>query len=361
MEKIVFIGDKSKGFFIDDVASKSNLEAVYIEANGHIRYQVNDLMAVSEVRFMVFDIDQYIDTAADIVKEIDSIRKCNNAKAIIYASGYLPTSTIIVELLQLEIKEFIFATNLTDMKDQLEKCMNGYYEINGIEELNRIELAQVEEEAKENYNFKMIGVAGSMGRIGTTTQALHIVKYLIMRGYKACYVNMNNTDMIEKTKEWWNTECDDEMGKVTFENVDHFYKVEKISDIKKLGYDYYVYDYGSYFNTDFNKISFLEKDIKIFVIGYKAQEMENSYKLIDNSFYDDAKYILSFADELSESEAAELMSDKMKDTILPKRCTEPYVLVDIDCYDKIISVENKATEQPKKKKGFWKFGKGKHE
>lgn len=355
MSTILFIGEQEKGYFIEDIAKKRELQTDYIKSNGHIKYQTNTILEKSNVDYMVYDIDQYIDSAEEIVKEIDAVRKCNNAKAIIYASGYLPTSTIIVDLYTLGIKEFILSTNLTDMKDQLEKCMNGYYETNGMDEFEKIQsLIEVEEEIKEQNNFKMIGVAGAMNRIGTTTQALHIVKYLNLKGYKACYIHMNDTDCIEATRTWWVSDCEDEIGKLTLENVDHFYKVEKISDIKRLGYDYYVYDYGAYFNPNFNKVSFLEKDIKIFVIGIKPQEMPHSYQLIESAFYDDVKYIISFADEIEEDDIRDLMGDKAKDTIVPKRCTEPYKLFEPDVYKTIIPVESriKEKENHKKKRGF---------
>lgn len=349
MGKILFIGEREKGYFIEDVAEKKKLEYAYISANGHIKYQSNSILEQTGTKYMVFDIEQYIDDTEDIVKEIEAIGKCNNAKPIIYASGYLPTSTIILELWQKGIREYIFATNLSDMKDQLVKCMNGYYEINGIEELNLIELSNAEEEIKENFNFKMIGVVGSNRRIGTTTQAIHIVKYLMYKGYRACYIHMNTTSFIEDTKEWYTCECDEELGKVTLEGVDHFYKVEKIGDVKKLGYDYYVYDYGAFFDPNFNKISFLEKDIKVFVLGYKPQEMKNTYKLVSNVFYDDVKYVFSFGRHLEEEDVNGLMDDKVENTIIPMDCDDMYVFTEPDLYEKIIPLESKQEPENKKK------------
>lgn len=359
MGKIVFVGEREKGYFIEDVAQKISLEYAYVESHGHIKYQSNSILAVPDVKYMVFDIEQYIDGADVIAKEIEAIQKCNNAEAIIYASGYLSTSTVIVELCKLGIKGYIFATNLSDMKDQLMKCINGYYEVNGIEELKMINLQDAEEEIKETYNFKMIGVAGSERRIGTTTQAIHIVKYLLYKGYKACYVHMNSTGFITETKEWYVNECDDEIGKLTIEGVDHFYKVEKISDIKRLGYDYYVYDYGAYFDPNFNKVSFLEKDVKIFVLGYKAQEMAYTYKLVSNVFYDDVKYIFSFGRHLEQSEIDGLMEEKAKDTIVPLDCDDMYIFTEPELYEKIIPVDDIKEEPVLKKKKRRFFGRRK--
>lgn len=357
MGKILFIGAQEKGYFIEDVAKKQGLEFGYISAHGHIKYQVNNIICESGTKYMVFDIEQYTDSAEEIAKHINAIRNCNNAKPIIYASGYHPGSTVVVELLQNNIKEFILGSSLTDMKDQLEKCINGYYEINGMDELIVKPLNEVEEEIKENYNFKTIGVAGASQRIGTTTQALHIVKYLIYKGYKACYIQSNSTKFIHSIIEWYDEESvawDKEIGKVTLEGVDHFYKVDKISDVKKLGYDYYVYDYGTYFDSNFNKMSFLEKDIRVMVLGYKPQEMDNTYKLLSSAFYVDVKYIFSFGRHLDEEELEGIMDDKVIDTIVPQDCDDMYIFSEPELYEKIIPVENRNEETvvKEKKKGF---------
>lgn len=75
-----------------------------------------------------------------------------------------------------------------------------------------------------------------------------------------------------------------------------FDRQEKIADILQLGYNFYVYDYGVYNSADFNKTSFLEKNVKIFVVGSKPNELpyttnilhglisEEQYKQWENMF-----------------------------------------------------------------------------
>lgn len=64
---------------------------------------------------------------------------------------------------------------------------------------------------------------------------------------------------------------DEQLGKITYQNVDMFYKKDKISDILKLGYDYYIYDFGTYRPDDFVLISFLEKNHKICSLRNKTK------------------------------------------------------------------------------------------
>ena len=43
----------------------------------------------------------------------------------------------------------------------------------------------------------MVGVAGACCRMGVTTQAMQIVKYLMSCGKKVCYVELNSTGFVQ--------------------------------------------------------------------------------------------------------------------------------------------------------------------
>lgn len=184
----------------------------------------------------MYDIQQYIDDPEIICEEILKIQNCNGATPIIYAPGFSTFSRVIVALYEGGISEFILASDLSEQRSQLEKCMNGYYSKNGIAELEVIKtLSEQEAQLKDELKYTTIGVVGTANRIGTTTQALHITKYLIAKGYTACYVHINNTDYIKDLQEWWGAEIQDNfIGKVVYEGIDHFYKTEHLTEIKNL-------------------------------------------------------------------------------------------------------------------------------
>ena len=69
-------------------------------------------------------------------------------------------SAMIMALYDKGITYFVTAQTLSAMKDQLEKCINGYYDANGIEEFKVIQREENLEEEKKNLNIKLIGVAG---------------------------------------------------------------------------------------------------------------------------------------------------------------------------------------------------------
>ena len=53
-----------------------------------------------------------------------------------FAPGYMSDSELIVEMRFAGINLFITAVVPSEINDQLEKCMNGYVEANGVEQLD---------------------------------------------------------------------------------------------------------------------------------------------------------------------------------------------------------------------------------
>ena len=157
---------------------------------------------------------------------------------------------------------------------------------------------------------------GSVGRIGTTTQCIQMVKYLNIQNKKACYIEMNPNGYLELLKEFYDegVTIDEQLGKITYQNVDMFYKKDKISDILKLGYDYYIYDFGTYRPDDFALISFLEKNIKFVVCGTKPNELLYMQQALQVFYDNDVNYIFSFSPESEHEDVLALMEEKAECT-----------------------------------------------
>jgi len=69
-----------------------------------------------------------------------------------------------------------------------------------------------------------------------------------------------------------------------------------------------VFDYGVAGENGFNKISFLEKEQQIFVVGSKpGGEFEKTYDVIKNNFYNNVFYIYNFVAEGEQEDIKELM------------------------------------------------------
>lgn len=355
---MIFVGSPDKGYFAEEIANKEEIPFAYVEANGHIDAQINDILEHGKQDYVIFDIEQYIDDAEQIASKIQQICRANTSQPIILASGYMEASTIIVTLANYEIKYFIMASMLSDMKDQLQKCMNGFYDANGITIVEELKQQQEEEKAVEQMlksNSKTIAVAGACSRIGTTTICMQLIKYIQLQGKSACYIQFFDSNYVDAMKEWYSCDQDEEKGLLTFQGVDHFYNLDKIKDIMNSGYDYYIYDYGNFFGRDFRKISFLERDIQIFVVGSEPEELNGTLKIVESSFYDSVNYIFNLAAEADHASLLEMMDDKAAKTYFAGYIPDKYVYKPNDCYAAIIPIDGAqpSHKQQSMKKGLF--------
>lgn len=118
-----------------------------------------------------------------------------------------------------------------------------------------------------------IAVIGAMRRIGTTTVALQLVKYLNdQEEHAAAYLQYNNSDFITDLKEICCADVDTgKPDKITFANTDIFSDPRKVNGIISSGYQYIVYDYGDI--KSISQSSAFEKDIIILVGGAEPDEI----------------------------------------------------------------------------------------
>ena len=145
---IIFVGTRERGFFCEDVASKLGTTCEYVEANIHIENQIKDIMNFKEnCEYLVIDIEQYADDANIIIDWILKIKNAVNTKVVIYAVSYSPQSELVSGLYEKGIKNYIFSSYLSDKKEDLELCINGYYENFGYENKRGITFGMEDEQS----------------------------------------------------------------------------------------------------------------------------------------------------------------------------------------------------------------------
>lgn len=382
---IIYAGDRAAGNFIYEVAKKRNIEVNHIEENIDIKKQENDILfQLSKAKYLVTDIEQYINEADEIVESLDAIKKLG-AKIIVLTSSLSSDNLLISKLVDIDIKNFISkADNLSSMKNELEKNLTDYYDVNErkeIEEIKNLKKATLLKDEKTTT----IALAGSINRIGTTTQALQIVKYLIYKGYKACYIEVNNNvyenntlsqekeplTYTRKLKKILSLNEDEEINMIKYEGIELYNNIDKLADIKDRDYDFIVFDYGCYKNNSFNKASFLKDDINIFICGSEITEIDEAAALASNISYEKSKLVFSFTDKSDEDDIISLISSiKIKENEENgARCyfanftPSPFKLSSIDLYDSLLDIKatedslalSKAKEKTRSKKLF-KFG-----
>ena len=128
---IIIVGSEYRLSAMAEVVTKRLDETVgYIQENISIKNQENDILALGEAKYIIYDIDQYFDETAEIINIIKRIQRVNKAKPILYVATDNPKSEIIKAAVAAQIKSFINESlSLGMQKDQLEKIINGFYEV----------------------------------------------------------------------------------------------------------------------------------------------------------------------------------------------------------------------------------------
>lgn len=347
---ILFIGEQSKGYFIEDCTDE---EITYSGYSSSI-LGLKNLCLKDKYTAIIFDVEQFIDNYKVIADEVEIIKNVSNSNIIIFAEGYSIKSEIVQALVSKGITNFILAPLLTNKKQQFIASLNNKNNI--IDAIASQTALQTQEQGStvhkhSNTPYTTIAVAGCCSRIGTTTQAIQLVKYLISQGYKACYVEMNNTGFVDNVlRSYEVTKYDDNIGKLTYMGIDMFNKKENISEILQLGYDYFVYDNGSFDSASFNSISFFEKNFCVAVCGSKPCELNKTEQLIARTYKSDCFYLFSFCHENEQKDVLELMQEKKNKTgftyYTPDYFT--YSSDTHDLYKKIVFVDRKTVKKKNK-------------
>ena len=387
-KSLIFVGTKSSGNFALEEAISKGWDIAFVETNpNYIKKQIADISIEADkgCDAIIYDTREYLEDAEVIAEVIASIKRANGAKPILVAPTANKENSLIEACLDKDIKHFINAGTgtPTDWKRELVLNVVGHYDNEENEpEFTKRAREYISNKKIVNKQYKAIGVVGSIHRIGTTTQALQIIRYLKFMGYKACLVEMNenkyinkyiNTavseerkelSFVEKTRFLFETEIDEvELGYIKTQGIDMYYKPDLLSDLSELNYDYIVYDYGVYTDINFNKTAFLKDDLQFFCVGANASEMDYTWEIAANLSYKKADLIFSFTAENDREEIREMMGDFMSSD----RCyftdytPNPYILSNVDLYKELIPLsENKDISKPsekKKKKNFFRRSK----
>lgn len=138
---IIIVGSEYRLSAMAEVVTKRLDETVgYIQENISIKNQENDILALGEAKYIIYDIDQYFDETVEIINIIKRIQRVNKAKPILYVATDNPKSEIIKAAVAAQIKSFVNESlSLGMQKDQLEKIINGFYEVHGREDVRAAE------------------------------------------------------------------------------------------------------------------------------------------------------------------------------------------------------------------------------
>lgn len=341
---VLYCGSEIRGNVIAEYCRRKKDKIEFTGSKNHVG-EYDEKIFNGQYEVIVIDVTQLIDDTQVITDYICRIKKAKTSQIVIFAEGYTYRSKLITELITNGFTDYVLATGLATQADEWEKCITGYYKKNPIEQvIEEKEEAKLVQESQQE-KIVTIGVAGTMYRIGTTTQALQLVRYCMSKGYKAAYIEINDTNFIEKCCELY---ADVEISNdcVIYNDL-HMYRYDKITEVLK-NYDILVCDYGAITSPSFNKISFATQQMKFLVAGTKPGEITAVQNTLQSPAYNEAAYIFTFVPEADRADILEMMCEKKDSVIFAATCFDPFDYVQCD-YDKVLQLEDVTVE---KKTGF---------
>lgn len=369
---VLFVGTLHESYFAKKLVEKREEEFEVLDDIRELPFLITDILR-SGAETVILDISPYSDDVGTIVAAAEKIQEGMNCKIIILAKGFLPGSQIVQAFYNAGYTDFILGTVLAFVQKELENCLDGVYVKNGApeeivkaaEEFRKENpMSKKEEEAalraiREAQKRKIsIGVAGVKHYIGTTTQVVQIAKYFIQAGRTAAVVEMNSSGFFDTwmaMEEEKNYQLDKGIRLLKFKGLDIYLDPSHITKFIRQKYDCLIYDYGCYFDEDFEKLSFFEKDIGCLVGGSKVNEYEyTNQALKETKDRENMYYLFSFTASSDAKDILGSMRELAAHTLFPAYTPDMFVYSPDNSYEKFFKYKL-AVEKQKEKKGFLFF------
>ena len=347
---VLFIGTEAAAYYVPSV-----MEGYQFEFTGTISKValVGDLIYSNAYEKVLVDLTQFLDNPDVIADAFEEYQKVINSKIIFFAKGMTEESAVVSMLIEKGFTFFVTSALTGPAKDQFRNCLEGKptYTISGRRVSQTKELSATMSLKKQ----RSIAVCGCSHRIGATTQALLICKYLLAKGQKVCLVSVND-DM----KEWKDalgihTSRDDEIySRMIIEGVEIYTDPSKIALIQAKQYDFIVYDFGEINEIEFSSAQFMEKDFCIIVGGVKPGEYKYLKKAYERLISTKTYFVFSFVSEETKPSVLALQGEFAYRTRFAKYSPDPFVYtLEIDeTYDGIFPLKK---DDEKEKKKHWLF------
>lgn len=359
MKKLLFLGEQKNSYFIKEAANQYGCE---IEISGYVVSSTSmvDRALVDNYDYILIDVSGLLISPLDLKECIEQILIGSQARVAVMGQGMSMTTAIIQAAVEAGIHNVLLSVYPREISEDCIEFLSGNSNIETKkDQMNNTVYDEVKimPFAKINIERTTIGVAGTIERIGVTTQAIQLCKWLKMKGKNVCYIQMNDSGYVENLKVFYeNVVVDEAQGCVSYENVEMYYDKARIDEILNRNYDFYVYDYGTITNEYFQKTSFFEKNYKIVVTGTKPTELNSFNQCMEELYHKHIHYVFSFVSEGDRENVMEMMSDKDKYSYLAGVTLDMFSLNsdNISNFEKIIPLEEEIEEDPEKK-GLFSF------
>ena len=299
--KILYIGNPDTAFIFQKIVEQANAELIVFNAITASKDMIINKALGESYEMIILNAPECYEVKSETINIIEKIFcsvNIHNTKIVLMAPGYSSNSHLIVAAAQKGIRFFITGNTVSDMIEEFKTAKAGIGNIPI--DVYQIQNPAIKEEfisAAEKFSSVEIAVGGSMPRIGTTTIAIQLIKFLQSEGKTACYVDLSNTDYMELATNYYDTEKHEkDLNKFTLAGVDVYTNVtqEILYQIHVRNYNFIIYDTGSLLNNSINTADFLRKSIKLLCVGNKPNENKALKCVADTLYNTKINYIYSF-------------------------------------------------------------------
>lgn len=247
------------------------------------KFVIHDMRNLSHYSYFAIDLKALKDTKNEIIEAVIAFKTMYDSRIIIFAEGIDEGNEIIKKLLDEKIYNIIISQEIPLLKDEILKCIND--EGKTQEDWLKLRCLNGSSETifKNQYKFHhkniKIAVAGVSSRVGTTTTAFNMAKFLLRIGAKVSYTEANGNEHLKEIAAYYE-----------FLKVENYYKYNGIEYYPNKqfpdNFNFNIFDLGS-LNSGSAAI-FKSCNIKVLCSGSRAYELIDTHKsvnLLDDTYF----------------------------------------------------------------------------
>ncbi|WP_027626232.1 hypothetical protein [Clostridium lundense] len=233
------------------------------------KFVIHDMRNLNHYSYFAIDLKALKDTENEIIEAITAFKAMYDSRIIIFAEGLKREDELISRLIEEKIYNVIISKEIQEIKDEILKCLSH---IGKTEEDWNLKENNENQYTFNHKNIK-IAVAGVLSRVGTTTTAFNMARFLFNSGAKVSYTEANDCGHLKEIAAYYE-----------FLKVENYYRYK--------GVEYYpnkqfpndvncqIFDLGSL--NKGNIAIFKSCDIKILCSGSKPYELIETYEAINS-------------------------------------------------------------------------------
>jgi hypothetical protein len=233
------------------------------------KFVIHDMRNLSHYSHFAIDLKALKDTENEIIEAIIAFKTMYDSRIIIFAEGLKREDELISRLIEEKIYNVIISKEIQEIKNEILKCLS---DVGKREEDWNLKETYENQYIFNNKNIK-IAVVGVSSRVGTTTTAFNMARFLFNIGAKVSYTEANDSGHLKEIAAYYE-----------FLKLENYYRYKGVEYYPNKQFpndvNYQIFDLGSL--NKGNIAIFKSCDIKILCSGSKPYELIETYEAINS-------------------------------------------------------------------------------